>query len=305
MTKTWRELLKTPVPVTWTLLGVVLLLIAGWGWFSSGLVLRIERLPNSVLPGAFGLRFEEVSFAARDGVALKGWFVPAPSPSDVTLVLCHGWGANRSDILPSTAFLNQKGGYNLFYFDFRNHGDSGGNTSSLAALETRDLEAALDWLKANRPEQARRLGAYGLSMGAAVSLTVTAQHPEILALAAESPFSSFNGVVARFAKLFYHVPRFPLVPITLFFVRARLGLDPEAFSPIHHVDKISPRPLFLIQGANDARMPPSEGQTLFARAREPKELWTVPGADHGEPAQAAGAEYQERLLAFYRKAFSR
>jgi uncharacterized protein len=300
-----KEILLMPLPTFWVVLGLLLVLAAGWGWYSSGLVTQLVRYPNQVLPAAFGLRFEKADFTAADGVKLSGWFVPAPALSDATLILCHGWGANKSDILPHTFFLNKKGGHNLFYFDFRNHGDSGGRQSSLGPLEARDLEAAIDFLKKERPAQCRRLGVYGMSMGGAVALTVAAGRPEVEAVAAESAFSSFDETVTRFAKLFYHIPRYPLVPVTLFFVKRRLGLNPDEFSPVRHVGKISPRPVLLIQGDQDARMPVSEGEKLFAAAREPKELWTVPGADHGEPAQMAGAEYEERLLKFFAEAFRR
>jgi len=285
--------------MSWILLGLFLLFVVLWGWYSSNLVITMERSPLSVIPAAFGLAYEETTFPAPDGVVLKGWFVPAAKPSDTTIVLCHGWGADRANLLPSTVFLNQRGGYNLCYFDFRNHGESGGTRSSLGPLEIGDMEAALDYITRAKPEQTRRLGVYGLSMGAAVALTVTARDPRIEAVVAESAFSSFNGVVARFARIFYGVPRLPFVPMTLFFVRARLGIDPELSSPVRFIDRIAPRPVFLIQGDKDERMPPSEGAALFSRAKEPKTLWTIPGADHGEAAEVAGKEYQDRLLQFY------
>lgn len=286
----------------WSLALLAAALLVAWGWYSSGLLLSISRAPVDAIPASFGLPYEDVAFTSSDGVALAGWFIPAPSPSDVTLVVCHGWGANRSDVLPHTAFL-RRGGYNLLYFDFRNHGESGGRRSSLLPMEIRDLEAAIRFLQEKRPEQARRIGLFGLSMGGAVSIVTAARRPEIGAVVAESPFTSFYGVVVRFAKLFYGVPRYPLVPVTLLFVRLRLGMNPEQDSPIRHVHRISPRPLFLIQGGRDVRMPSSEGEALFARAGEPKALWTVPGADHGESAEIAGKEYEDRILAFYQKAF--
>jgi uncharacterized protein len=302
--KNLRETLNAPVSLTWSIVGIAALLLFGWGWYSSGLLLNVGRLPNTVLPGAFGLEFEELLFASPDGIPLSGWFIPGEAGSEATVIVCHGWGANKSDVLPSTAFLRRRGGYNLFYFDFRNHGDSGGNKSSLTTMEVRDLESAVAHLRKEKPAAARRIGVYGMSMGGAVALTTTARRPEIQAVAAESPFSSFNETVVRFAKLFYGVPRVPLVQITLFFIRARLGLDPEKDAPIHHVDKISPRPVFFIQGGSDRRMPVTEGELLFARAKEPKELWTIPDADHGEVSQIAGRRHEDRLLDFFRRAFS-
>jgi fermentation-respiration switch protein FrsA (DUF1100 family) len=96
-----------------------------------------------------------------------------------------------------------------------------------------------------------------------------------------------------------------LISVTLLFTKLRLGLDPEKDAPLRHIHKIAPRPLLLIQGDSDLRMPPSEGERLYARAQEPKTLWTVPGADHGEVSELTGAEYQDRLLEFFKTAFEK
>jgi uncharacterized protein len=273
-------------------------LLLAWGWYSSGLVLAMPRERISVLPGAFGLGFENVSFAAADGVALKGWFVSSPQGSDATLILCHGRGACRSDILPSTQHLASRGGYNLLYFDFRNHGESGGKATSLGRLESLDLEAALDWLKKERPAKARRVGLFGMSMGGAVAILTAARRTEFAAVAVESAFTSVNRSIVRFARLFYNVPAWA-VPYTLWWKRLRLGFDAEKDSPEGFVARISPRPLLLLQGAQDLRMPPSEGERLFALAGEPKTLWTVPDCDHGGLWEAAGKEYEDRLFKFF------
>ncbi len=300
------------------LTGLAVLFLVLWSVFSSGLVVHGERDPITVIPRTFGLPFTDEQFTSADGVALAGWFVPAPKKTaaaggrpgssdgaDVTLVVCHGWGANRSDILERTHFFNTEGGYNLFYFDFRNHGASGSGRSSLTKLEIGDLGAALDHLRAAHPEASRRVALYGMSMGGSVCLWVAAHHPEIAAVAAESPFGLYGDVIVRYGRLFYHVPKYPFSLLTLWAVRWRLGFDPQAFSPLHAIGKISPRPVFLVQGGEDARMPPREGERLFTAAGEPKTLWTVPGADHGEAAEFGGGEYRQRLLAFYAGVFHR
>lgn len=271
-----------------------------WGYYSSGLVLSNVRLPILAHPKDLGIPFEDVVFTARDGISLRGWFLPAEGSSSKTILLCHGFGANRGDLLPSCLYL-RAGGYNLFCFDFRAHGESEGNISTLCGHEVKDFDAALDFLKAQKSQAARSIGVYGLSMGAAVSITGSAHRPEVKAVAAESPFRSVEGVIIRFARLFYSVPRYPFLPLTLAFVRWRAGMNVGANSPIRHVAQISPRPLLLIQGAKDIRMPLEEGQGLFAAAGEPKELWIVPDADHGEAHSLAGLEYEKRVLEFFKK----
>jgi pimeloyl-ACP methyl ester carboxylesterase len=218
------------------------------------------------------------------------------------LVVCHGWGANRSDILERTFFLNTEGGHNLFYFDFRNHGDSGSGLSSLSQLEMGDLEAALDHVRAHHPTEARRVALYGMSLGAAICLLVAARQPRVAGVVAESPFGNYNEVVARFGRLYHHVPsRWAF--LTLWAVRWRLGFDPQVHSPLRVIHQIAPRPVFIIQGDADVRMPPSEGRRLFAAAGEPKTLWTLPNAHHGEMAELGGTEYRRRVLEFYRNLF--
>lgn len=305
-----RDALETAARMIALLVFFAALFLALWSYYSSALIIDGNRDPITVIPRTFGLEFEEESFTSPDGVPLKGWFVPAQGPraagrpgavvpTDVTLIVCHGWGANRSDILERTYFLNTEGGYNLFYFDFRNHGESGTGRSSLTKLEIGDLEAALAHLKATRPAAARRVALYGMSMGASVCLWVAAHRPEIAGVVAESPFGSYREVVVRFGKMFYNFPRVPFALITLWATRWRLGFDPQDHSPLGVVHRIAPRPVFLMQGDRDARMPVLEGERLFAAAREPKTLWTVPGANHGEVAEIGGREYRRRLLDFY------
>ena len=65
------------------------------------------------------------------------------------------------------------------------------------------------------------------------------------------------------------------------------------------IGRIAPRPILLIQGANDEMAPASQARENFALAGEPKELWIVEGAGHRALKQAAGAEeYDARILAF-------
>lgn len=275
-----------------------------WGWRSSSWVLAGEREPLTTTPRTFGFPFTDETFSSTDGTLLKAWFVPAASFNDVTLVICHGWGANRSTILERTHFLRARGNYNLFYFDFRNHGHSGEGKTSLSRNEIDDLEMALAHLRATHPAESVRVGLYGMSMGGAVSLWVAARTSAVAAVAAESPYGAAGEAVVRYGRLFYRAPRWMSL-VTLAFVRARLGFDPDDYAPVRVINQISPRPLFLLQGGRDARTPPSEGQRLFDAAREPKSLWTLPGADHGELAEMGGKEYQDRLLAFYDGVFRR
>lgn len=288
------------------LAGAVLLLVAavlGLCWWGAGIILHPPAMsPMWVFPEQFGLRYEKVSFKTRDGLTLKGWFMPSPNGDRRTVLMCHGWGDNKGELLKQTYFLNETAGFNLLYFDFRSHGESEGEITTIGGLETIDFEAAVKWLREQKPDLADRLGVFGLSMGAAVTCVGMAAHPDLRCGVVESPFSDYKGVVRRWAWNNLRVPAFPLIEIVLRILRLRVG-DPtvDAFNPHEAVGRISPRPLLVIGGTKDELMPPDDVRRVFAAAGEPKQLWIVEGAYHAKCREVAGLEYDTRVAGFFQK----
>jgi len=284
-------------------LGAVVVLILAVSLYGSFEITKIPFLATPYVPEDYGLAHEDVSFTSHDGLKLTGWFLPARSPSTVTLVVLHGLGSNAGDMLLNTLGLARAGAWNLFYLNFRGHADSQGRLTSLGPLELRDLESALAFMKKAKPEAMRRLGIYGHSLGGAVAIVGASRHPEFEAVIAESPFATAEGTIGRFSRIFYGIPAFPFMTLAMIFAGLRLGVSIRAFSPLREIGKIAPRPLLLIHAERDLRMPFEDMQALMAAAGEPKELWVVPGADHGEPWMVAKEEFEQRLVAFFRKVF--
>lgn len=258
-----------------------------------------KMLPHTIFPDRYGLRHDRVKLNAADGVPLVAWTIPAAEPTERTLLLLHGWGDNKGDLLQHTHYLSRK--FNLVYLDHRSHGESGGPHSTIGYLESRDVEAVLAWLKEDRPAWTARLGVFGLSMGGSIAIWAAARYPELRCVATEAPFPSFNRVVGRYAHNGYRLPFFPFAWGALKVIAWRLGEDPEPYSPIYHVDRIAPRPMLFIAGALDTLMPLADVEELYARAKEPKELWIVENASHGKCEETAGEAYHRRLLEFFDK----
>ena len=59
------------------------------------------------------------------------------------------------------------------------------------------------------------------------------------------------------------------------------------------------RPLLMIHGESDTYIKPEMAQTLFNRARDPKEIWVVKKAKHNQALTVAGDEYHSRVIAFF------
>ena len=275
-----------------------------WAWcFSAILFLRntlLPKVPITVTPAQWDLPFETVQFQASDGLHLEGWAIVA-DPTHPWMILCHGVGSNRADLMDIAAGLHA-GGFNLLLFDFRGHGSSAGRVTSFGWLEQRDLEGALAYLGRQAEVPAAPYGIYGISMGGTVALMVAARDERVGAVAVDSPYPNLDESLAHHIALLY--PALPRVPFLWFIrwtYRLRFGVWPAAMDPERAAARLSPRPLFLIQGGDDARVPVSEGRRIFEAARQPKDLWVIERAGHLEGYALNPTAYCQRLTEFFQQ----
>jgi hypothetical protein len=288
--------------VNWFLFAIGLL--AAWAVYTaykkSDSVIKPARKTAILFnPDQYGLAYETVEFATADGVRLKGWFIPAPGgESGRTIVFCHGWGCNRGEMLRDTHFLAGRG-FNLFYFDFRASGESKGAVSSVGYLETRDFDAAYEFLRNNRPHACESVGVFGTSMGGSVAVYAAAKYPELACVLAENTFLSYNKAVANWSWNRLKTPYFPMVAMTLFFVRRKLKADPEPYSPLYSAAGVKV-PVMFINGDHDDLVPLADADRLFGMcSSEKKQMWVVAGASHGKCAEVGGEVYRNKVTAFF------
>ncbi len=266
-------------------------------WFISQRVLHPARRQEDHTIADFDLPAEDVTIVSRDGTRLAGWYIPAGGPPAPGIVLSHGHGRSRSELLPHASFLHEAG-YAVLTFDYRHRGESEGNEVAMGLSEQDDLLAAVDYLAGQPDVDARHIGVLGLSMGSVVALLVAARDPRIKTVVAECPYATAEAIMTRALQHFYHLPRFPFAIAAKRFVELRLGTSIDIADAIDVVRQISPRPLMFIADEADAVVGPEEARKLFDAARDPKRFWLAPGANHSRGWQAAPEEYERRVLKF-------
>jgi dipeptidyl aminopeptidase/acylaminoacyl peptidase len=260
------------------------------------------RYPLQILPSTYRADYETVSFSSEDDITLKGWFVkPAhPASKAPVIIICHGVGANKSDFTELAVALSRRG-YFVLLFDFRAHGESGGSRSSLGYHEQKDIAAALDLLKSRPEVDPKRVGIYGFSMGASTAILAAARTHAFSAVVVDSAFTSLKDMARSTITGFYHLPSFPFLYLAVLEYELYFQTEIDSLSPLSVIKDISPAPLFIIAGDGDRLIPAENGRKLFASAKEPKELWVIPGADHGATLAAAGSTYEKRVGEFFDK----
>jgi dipeptidyl aminopeptidase/acylaminoacyl peptidase len=250
---------------------------------------------------ALGMTAEEVSFPADDGLMLRGWFFPAEERNAPAVLYVHGSGGSPKEGLSLVSPLHDAG-YSVLLFSYRNHGPSDKNWFegiSFGARESRDVDAAIRYL--HDAYGIEHIALQGFSMGAASVLLSAPRNPSVEAVVAESPYASFNEVWTANGR---PVPEI-FATISRWLVTRIRGFNPNDIEPVKVISRIAPRPLLLIHGTADPAIPWQQSQELYDAAKEPKSLWLVEGAGHGDARKLQPETYLSVLLAFYKKAFGR
>jgi fermentation-respiration switch protein FrsA (DUF1100 family) len=244
------------------------------------------------------LRPQTIGFDSRTHVAIAGSFFPGSRRT--TIVLSHGYGDNQEQMLPYAEFLHQAG-FTVFTYDMRNRGRSGGGAVTLGALEAIDLISTVDYLMTRGDIDKDRLGALGVSLGAATTLLAAASDTRIKAVVDDSGFSDAPGVIATSFEHFIGLPAFPFAPLTVAISEFRAGVNLRQVRPIDVVGRIGPRPLFIIHCMPDRVVPVEHSKRMFEAAKEPKLAWWIPTGGHIQGHVVAPHEYERRVIEFLDK----
>jgi dipeptidyl aminopeptidase/acylaminoacyl peptidase len=232
-----------------------------------------------------------VSFVSSDGLRLAAWYLP---PRDgAAVVVAHGTNSDRSAMLAEVRLLADAG-FGVLAFDWPGLGKSEG-TIRWDGQARRALIAAVDWLVSRSEVEPTRIGGLGFSIGAFVMTQVAAEDPRLRAVVLEAPPPGYEDYLHEHCRRWGYLSEWAGRLAT-----RNSGLLDPAFEAARVVARIAPRPVLILGGTNDTEVPGRLVSKLYNAARDPKSLWMVDGAGHGNYSAIAAAEYKQRLTEFYR-----
>jgi pimeloyl-ACP methyl ester carboxylesterase len=241
------------------------------GWQVSSTLLYPPPFDNPDSPARYGLKPENVNIQSpRVAAPLKGWLFKNPASRDRAVLFLHGWRSHRQHMLKNYLSWLAKH-YTVLAFDHPNHGESPKGVTTLGDGETTDAAAALAVL---RERGYRHVAVMGTSMGGTTAIDLAAADPGVAGVVSEATYAKPSNItLGFFAKHGYWFP------------------------------------VLLIHGTADSVILPENAQVLYQAAREPKQLWMVPGADHMSeadrcPHAIAPREYEKRVTTFLDHALS-
>jgi len=247
-------------------------------------------------PYELDLPAEDVSFPALNGDhQVSGWYIPCEGAT-TTILICPGYRSRKADVLGMCRPL-WKAGHNVLAFDYHGHGTEVGKPVTLGYAEINDFLGAIAYAKERAPES--RLGTLAYSMGAAVAIMVAARSNDVEALILDSPFATHASVVDFHFRRIFHVPSAPVSWLADNLLWLRAGYHFHQVEPLRDITKIAPRPVLIIQSGKDSLVDPQDAVRLYDAAGEPKELWTLPNADHCGAYFEGRTTYVKRIVGFF------
>jgi uncharacterized protein len=191
-------------------------------------------------------------------------------------------------------------GYGVLLFDRRGEGRSEGDPNSWGWGGTRDIDAAIAYLRTRPDVDPDRIGGIGLSVGGELMLEHAAGSDELAAVVSDGAGArSIKEDVDEDLPTLDKVVGFPLTVLKT----ASVAVSSNRLPPADLEDlagRIS-RPVMLIAAPNSGH-----GEELnrdyYAAAREPKTLWEIAESGHVGGIDARPEEYERRVTSFFDQA---
>lgn len=211
-----------------------------------------------VAPASAGFpQVEEHVLATADGEKIVVWHMPA-KPGRPVILYFHGNGDSLAGFFPRFGDIIADGS-GVVAPAYRGYSGSTGTPSEQGLL--RDAEAAYAFATARYA--ADRIVVWGFSLGSGVAVALAARH-QVGRVILEAAYSSVVDVAAS---------AFPIFPVRL--------LLKDSFRSDLRIAQVKV-PLLFMHGAQDATIPISSGERLFALAGEPKQFIRFGDGDHND-----------------------
>jgi pimeloyl-ACP methyl ester carboxylesterase len=259
---------------------------------------------------------EECKLRTSDGLMLRGTYLRTMLPERLGVIaFCHELTANRWS---AVSYLEQlrRDGYDVFTFDFRNHGASDRLRGYqplpwVTYFELADVRAVIDYLASRPDADSRGIGLVGVSKGGTAALCAAVRDRRVVCVAADSAFAT-EAVQLHFFRRYIEAlspawklaiaRRMPDRALAMLALWARLvvGLRMRCrFVNVGLSLRRLTRPVMLVHGERDSMIPLDVARALRGSLGGPSKLWIVPRAKHNGAIVVARGEYERRLARFF------
>lgn len=275
----------------------LLTLLGAWLALHPRPLERWVRSPPS-LPTDHGSVHETFETRTPHGIVLRGWWIPSPiQPARATILGLVGSASPKTDWSPFPALVGPRG-YDLVLCDAKGHGESDEGEVTWGLTEWEDARGVLDALQAaGRPVD--RVVAVGTSLGAVTAIRLAAEDPRVVALVAQSAYTSIRQAFGDLSGRLLGPPgRIFSWAVTCWVRLIAKRPDMVEASTLDAARRVRV-PTLIVQGSADPVVDERHARELFeAVGAADKTFILVDGGGHVSLWKRNHPEYREQLLAF-------
>lgn len=235
-----------------------------------------------------------VTFSSSDGMCLKGLLLLRPQ-AQRNLLMCHGYSRTKERLYNLIQLFPDD---NILIFDYRAHGESQGDYTTIGFYEKNDVAAAYKFLETHEQTKPLPIFGVGVSMGAVSLLGAAAEGVSFKGLVIDSAFKKLDE---QLAKMFPAKTGLPLNPFmtfcgTIFEYLCSCSMhDVDALRWIQNI-KI---PIFIIHSNHDSLADVAVAHELYTAVTGQKKLWIVDDAHHAGIFKKYPKDYCEQVSLFF------
>ncbi|MCD8218370.1 MAG: alpha/beta hydrolase [Clostridiales bacterium] len=221
-----------------------------------------------------------------------------PQTGKKAVICFHGYTSKgMSDYIGLSGYY-LKHGYAMLLVDERAHGESEGKYIGFGCLDRYDALEWIRWVTDKAGEDVQIL-LHGTSMGASTVLMTSGLHlPEqVKGIVSDCAFTSPKYVFTRVLHSMYHLPAFPMIPISDAVNQRKAGYGLDECNAAREVKKAKV-PILFIHGDADTFVPCSMCDEIYENCASPKTKLIINGAAHAESYYKDPAAYEKALDEF-------
>ena len=256
------------------------------------------RFTSILEPKDAGLPQEDVVLTTPDGARLSCWLLEQKKTGRGTIIYLHGVGDCNIGGIAVAAFLYAQG-FNVFLYDSRHHGESGGKYCTYGFYEKHDVSTVIDYLLDRENLRKGKIGLFGTSMGAAVAIQAAAVDIRISGLVAEASFTTLRSIAVDYQRRLIKLPWHFLRNVALARSQRVAGFKARFVAPILDIKRLH-CPILFVHGLLDTFIDVQYSKELHAACPGPKQLLLIEGAGHNDLWDIGGKKYEEALSGFFK-----
>lgn len=235
-----------------------------------------------------------VTFDAVDGSKLAGLIFIRPQ-AQRNILLCHGYSRTKERLYYLVKLFPDD---NILIFDYRAHGQSSGDFTTIGFYEKNDVLAAYKFFQSYENEKNLPIFGIGVSMGAVSLLGAAVSGADFKGIVVDSAFKQLDEQIC---SVFYRktgLPAFPFMNVCQIIFEYMCNCSMHEVNAVQLAKNIK-IPILIIHSNHDNFAHVAAAHAIYDAVQGRKKLWLVDDAVHGRVFKRYPEDYVREVVSFF------